>query len=92
MTQSSILKIVTSPFAEGEYKFERNSFYFNPSKAISLAILDAKIESFWDFSKINFVRDFIFFRRSSTILSSGSRSSLILILEPNIITPPALAQ
>ena len=61
MTQSSNLKIVASPFAEGEYKLERNSFYFNPSKAISLAILDAKIESFWDFSKINFVRDFIFF-------------------------------
>ena len=51
MTQSSILKIVTSPFAEGEYKLERNSFYFNPSKAISLAILDAKIKSFCDFSK-----------------------------------------
>ena len=46
MTQSSILKIVTSPFVEGEYKLERNSFYFNPSKAISLAILDAKIKSF----------------------------------------------
>ena len=60
MTQSSILKIVTSPFVEGEYKLEKNSCYFNPSKAILIAILDAKIKSFCDFSKINLVRDFIF--------------------------------